>query len=152
MGTYTVAPGGQAHPIYMGTRDGPVRVVSTGGQPIFVSERQIYGSSSRSSLGVPSSQLTTEYYFPWYDGMTMSTALSLGAPDVNAGDASVDVYIGGVYQNTYTCASRRPGERHISRCLQRCGGCEKHAKHRGKRTAGLWEELCRRRWPLRRTS
>jgi hypothetical protein len=78
--SYEVPPGGQEHPIYPGTFDGPVHVVSTNGQDIFASERQIYNSSFAESMGIPGDQLTTDYYFPWYDAVTMSTWITIGAP------------------------------------------------------------------------
>jgi hypothetical protein len=106
---YVLAPGKQVSPSFAGTFDGPVEVVSTNGQDILVSERQIYGSSFTETLGMPADQLTTDYWFPWYDGMTMSTWISIGAPDTNSAGAQVDIYIGGAKVNTspYVLA---PGE------------------------------------------
>jgi hypothetical protein len=100
IGSYAIPSGGQESPSFPGTFAGPVEVVSTNGQDILVSERQIYGSSFTETLGIPDAQLTTDYWFPWYDGMTMSTWISIGAPDTNSGDAQVDIYIGGTKMNT----------------------------------------------------
>jgi glucose/arabinose dehydrogenase len=97
---YVVAPSGEESPIFPGIFDGPVEVVSTNGQDLIVSERQMYGSSFTETMGMPADQLTTDYWFPWYDGMTMSTWISIGAPDTNSADAQVDIYIGGVKMNT----------------------------------------------------
>jgi len=79
-GTYTVPPGGRASAIYPGTFNGAVDVRSTNSQNIFVSERQIYGSSFAETMAIAANQLTTEYWFPWYDGLTMRTWISIGAP------------------------------------------------------------------------
>jgi uncharacterized protein YkwD len=99
-GNYAIPSGGQVSPRYPAAFAGPVQVVSTTGQDILVSERQIYGGSFTETLGIPDAQLTTDYWFPWYDGMTMSTWISIGAPDTNSADAQVDIYIGGVKVNT----------------------------------------------------
>jgi hypothetical protein len=98
-GSYTIPSGGQVSPRYPAAFAGPVQVVSTNEQNIMVSERQIYGSSFTETLGVPDGQLTTDYWFPWYDGLTMNTWISIGAPDTNSADAEVDVYIGGTKMN-----------------------------------------------------
>jgi hypothetical protein len=77
---YVIAPGGQVSPSFAGTFAGPVRVVSTNGQRIIVSERQIYGSSFSETQGMANNRLTTDYWFSWYDGKYMSTWVSIGAP------------------------------------------------------------------------
>jgi PKD repeat protein len=79
-GSYPIEPGENVSPQYAGLSDGPVLVESTNGQEIIVSERQIYGSSFTETLGVPDNQLTTKYWFPWYDGTTMSTWISISVP------------------------------------------------------------------------
>jgi hypothetical protein len=77
---YSVPPGGGVTPNYIGAFAGPVHVVSTNGQDIFASERAIYGSSFTETLGMPGDQLTTDYWFTWYDGLFMQTWLSIGKP------------------------------------------------------------------------
>ena len=76
--TYTVPPGGRASVTYPGAFNGAVDVKST--QNIVVSERQIYGGSFAETMAIAANQLTTEYWFPWYDGLTMRTWVSIGAP------------------------------------------------------------------------
>ncbi len=97
--SYQIPPGGQVSPNFPGKFDGPVEVRSTNGQNILVSERAIYGSSFTETLGVSNTALTTKYWFSWYDGLTMSTWISVGAPSTNTQDALVDIYIGGVKKN-----------------------------------------------------
>jgi glucose/arabinose dehydrogenase len=98
--SYVIAAGAQVHPIYPGTFNGPVHVVSTNSQDIITSERQIFNNSFAESMGIPGNQLTTEYWFPWYDGMTMSTWVTVAAPANNSVDALVDVYVGGTKMNS----------------------------------------------------
>jgi len=31
-------------------------------------------------MGYPNNKLTTEYWFPWYDSISMSTQILVGAP------------------------------------------------------------------------
>jgi len=95
---YTVALGGNVSHNY-GLNGGPVEVRSTNGQNIFASERALYGNSFAETLGIPHNQLTTKYWFPWYDGQYMQTWISVGAPSTNTQSAAVDIYIGGVKMN-----------------------------------------------------
>ena len=81
------------HPDYPGVFDGAVRVASTDATNIFASERQIYGSSFSEFMGIPANRLTTDYWFPWYDGLTMSTWITIGAPSSNVGNANVQMYM-----------------------------------------------------------
>jgi hypothetical protein len=63
-----------------------VRVVSvTGaGTPtplnIFTSERALFGPSFNEMMGYPASQLTTEYWFTWYDRVYMQSDLLVSKP------------------------------------------------------------------------
>jgi hypothetical protein len=98
---YEVAPGGQVHPIYPGEYDGAVRVVSTNAQDIFASERQIFGASFSESIGIPGDQLTTEYWFPWYDFTQVSTWIVIGNTS-SVDPADVEIYIGGAFKEGKT--------------------------------------------------
>jgi hypothetical protein len=78
--TYTIPANGRITPRYGGTVCGPVRVVSTNGVKVFSSERVLYGTSFNEVMGFPANQLTTEYWFPWYDSTSMSTDILVGRP------------------------------------------------------------------------
>jgi hypothetical protein len=60
--------------------NGPVEVTSD--IPIFTSERSIYGpySTFNEVMGYPDNQLTTRYWFPWYDHSSMGTWLMIATP------------------------------------------------------------------------
>jgi hypothetical protein len=79
-GSYTILPGEKETPKYQNTVDGPVRVVSTNGVDIFASERSLYKNSFNEVMGYPVDQLTTEYWFPWYDNVGMKTWVLVGKP------------------------------------------------------------------------
>jgi hypothetical protein len=79
---------------------GPVRVVSTNGVKIFTSERVDYKGSFNEMMGYPANQLTTEYWFPWYDNLSMTTWVLVGNP--TGSTAAVDIYIGGIKRQSYT--------------------------------------------------
>ena len=56
-------------------------MVSTGGTPILATIRTLYGGSSYYEMfGVPADQLTSTYWFPWYNDTAMSTELHLAVP------------------------------------------------------------------------
>jgi len=64
---------------------GPVNITSTNDVPIVISEFYVWkvkGLSTRYTemLGLPASQLTTSYVFPWYNNQIMDTQLIIGVP------------------------------------------------------------------------
>lgn len=104
LGLYRIKSNQVAVKSFVNLLTGPVRIVSTNGQPFFTSQRVTSGDSYNELLGVPPSQFTTEYWFPYYDhgypnipGDMMRTWVLVGNPDP-AQTASVDIYIGGVKQ------------------------------------------------------
>jgi hypothetical protein len=59
---------------------GPLHVVSST-QPILTTVRTLYaGSSYYEMTGLPDSQLSTQYFFPWYNNAAMSSELRLALP------------------------------------------------------------------------
>jgi len=65
--------------------NGPVKVTSSGGVSIIVAERDAWllNGAVRSfseMMGLPGNQLTTTYYFPWYNNVTMDTQLRFAVP------------------------------------------------------------------------
>jgi mannan endo-1,4-beta-mannosidase len=96
-----VSAGGRITPRFP-LKTGPVKVVSTNGVKIFTSERTVYGPNNAFNevMGNPANQFTTEYWFPWYDNVTMATWILVGNPSTTS-SASVDIYIGGVKRNSY---------------------------------------------------
>jgi hypothetical protein len=64
-------------------------------------------------MGYPGNQLTTDWWFTSYDDENMITYLVIGNPHETM-TAQVDVYIGGVKQNT-TSYSIAPGQRIFQR-------------------------------------
>jgi glucose/arabinose dehydrogenase len=90
---YTIAPQGSITPRYAGVQNGPVRVASTNGVKIFTSERSLYGNSFNEVMGFPASQFTTDYWFPWYDNISMADWVLVGNPS-SSQSASVEVSIG----------------------------------------------------------
>lgn len=103
-GTYSVPVGDKVTPSYPNLTDGPVKVVSTNGQPLIVSQRVLYKDSFNEVLGVPDSRLSSDYRFTWYDdkpeNFMRGNWILIGNQDV--GTADVDVYIGGVKMGSYS--------------------------------------------------
>ncbi len=101
---YDIKPGKNITPRFNGLVGGPVRVVSVSGTgtptalDIFASERSIFNTSFNEVMGVPFDQFTTEYWFPWYDGVYMKTWVLVGNPSASQ-HAYVDIYINGVKKN-----------------------------------------------------
>jgi hypothetical protein len=62
---------------------GPVVIQSSGNVPIIASERVAYfngtaWSSFAEMMGLPQSQLSTTFLFPWYNNLDLNTQLRFG--------------------------------------------------------------------------
>ena len=85
--TLDILPYESATAWYDGVMGGPVRVLSIANDngvtvPVVASERSVYkGTSFNETMGFPTNQLTTEYWFPWYDKKSMITRVMIGSPD-----------------------------------------------------------------------
>ena len=85
-GIYSVAPNASRRVSYP-LDSGPVVIQSSGGVPIIASLRVAYtpdGGTTWTSfaemMGLPQSQLTTSYLFPWYNNFDLDTELRFGVP------------------------------------------------------------------------
>jgi beta-lactamase superfamily II metal-dependent hydrolase len=58
---------------------GPLHVVSST-QPILTTIRLLYGSSLYEMTGLPNEQLSTQYFFPWYNNYAMNSELRFAVP------------------------------------------------------------------------
>jgi hypothetical protein len=84
--TYPVAPN-QSRRVSFPLNSGPVVIQSSGGVPIIASLRVAYTpdagltwTSFAEMLGLPQSQLSTSYLFPWYNNFDLDTQLRVGIP------------------------------------------------------------------------
>jgi len=82
---------------FVGVNNGPLQVVSD--RSIVASERVLYkvngvDTSYSEMIGLPSSQVNTTYWMPWYNNATLDTQLRLA--NVSGAAATVHVYVGGV--------------------------------------------------------
>ncbi len=79
---FSIPAGSRVTPRWMGVTDGPVRVVSTNGVNIFTSERVFTYPSSvfNEMMGFPLNQMSSEYWFPYYDSINMSNDILISRP------------------------------------------------------------------------
>jgi CSLREA domain-containing protein len=78
--SYTLAAGGATRKNYTGRNTGPLHVVSST-QPVLTTIRMLYaGNSYYEMTGLPESQLSTQYFFPWYNNKAMNSELRLAVP------------------------------------------------------------------------
>jgi hypothetical protein len=103
-GTYSLTPNQSKRISYAGLDAGPVKIESSGGVPIIASMRVAYFDGSNWTsfselMGLPSSQLTTSYTFPWYNNLDLDSQLRFG--NVGTSNTNVKVYVGGVLKGTY---------------------------------------------------
>jgi len=81
---------------FPGVHNGPLKIESD--QPVVAAERLIYkfngvNTSFAEMMALPSSQVSTSYWLPWYDNVVLDTQLRVA--NVSASPATVHVYIGG---------------------------------------------------------
>ena len=93
-GPYKLTAGQAISQFYDGVAGGPVQVVNTDGDKIFVSEHRNYQASFSETLGYPDDQLTTKYWFTRYAyNSNVKTWLLIMNPDP-VQTAEVKVFIG----------------------------------------------------------
>ncbi len=77
---FSILPGENVTPRWIGTVGGPVHVVSD--IPVFASERvfTVPEDSFNEVMGYPADQLTDEYWFPWYNSINMQNSILISRP------------------------------------------------------------------------
>ena len=95
---YLPSAGSSLRKSYIGIDDGPVKVDGNSDN-IIAAERVIYNPggipvSFTELMGLPSTLVDDEYWFPWYNNVNVDTQLRFG--NVSGSPASVRVIIGGV--------------------------------------------------------
>ncbi len=110
-----IPAGGEWHASYENVVGGPLKVVSKTGQPIVVSQRVVWPGSISfdETMAIPSSQLDSTWWFPWYDSkggaqnwiLVANPGSSTAIIDVFAGgikmSAGVEIPAGGVWNTKY---------------------------------------------------
>ncbi len=95
---FSLAAGVSTRKSFTGINNGPVKIVSD--QNIVVAERVIYkvnnvNTSFAEMMALPNSQLSSTYWFPWYNNSgALDTQLRIA--NVSASPATVHIYIGNV--------------------------------------------------------
>jgi len=84
-GAYPLNPNQSVRVNYPGLDSGPVKIESSGGVKIIASLRDSWfdGTSWTSYsqlMGLPGGQLTTSYYFPAYNNVSLDDQLRIGVP------------------------------------------------------------------------
>ena len=103
MSPFSVPAGGRVSTRWVGVKGGPVEVVSSNGVKIFASERVFTypNNAFNEVLGLPANQLTKEYWFQYYDKVSMTNAIQIGNTSASKA-ANVDIFIGGVKKGSYS--------------------------------------------------
>jgi hypothetical protein len=79
-GIYGVPTGGRITSTFP-VQNGPVNVASTNATSVFTSERAHTAQGFVNEvMGMPDNQLTTQYWFPWYDNISMKSWVLVGKP------------------------------------------------------------------------
>ena len=103
-GSYFLIPGTSTRQSYVGVNNGPSQVTSLS-TSFLSSMRVLYGGVSYSELmGFPASQLTKDYWFPYYNNVAMNSQLRVS----NVGGASTTItvtYGNGTPLDSYTLAA-----------------------------------------------
>ncbi len=97
VGSYSIPEGGIVTPQYREYMGGPVRVVSTNGKKLLVSQRIIFKDSFEEVQGLTAANESTDLWFTWYDSLPGNFMNGNWVLVANRGgsNANVDIYIGG---------------------------------------------------------
>lgn len=101
-GSYAVPAGGTITPEFPGRMDGPVKVVSTDGQPLAASLRSVYLNSLEEVGGAAPASLTASQWFSWYDSSSPGMRAWIMVGNMNADTAIVRVKLRGVTLGQYS--------------------------------------------------
>lgn len=97
--TGSLPAGGIVTPIFNGTKDGPVEVISTptgsGDGKVIATQRIVAGPSFGEVVGYPSSALTSDYQWTWYDMLSSGSVNWVMIANPGATDVTYDISIAG---------------------------------------------------------
>jgi|GEM_PF-3545445 len=86
-GSYVLSPNQSRRVKFFGVNEGMVKVHSSNGVPIIVSERAAYSPDDgvtwtrfAEMLGLPENQMSHAYVFPYYDDINIDSAIMIGYP------------------------------------------------------------------------
>ena len=96
---FSLAPSESKRVSFPGVNNGPVKIMNREDLSLIAAERLIYkvnnvATSFTEMMGLPSNQLDTTYWLPWYNNKDLDTQLRFA--NVSGSPASVRIYIGGV--------------------------------------------------------
>ncbi|MCX6083335.1 MAG: hypothetical protein NTW32_27730, partial [Chloroflexi bacterium] len=85
LGSYPLGPSASGRVDFPGQNNGPLHVASADGTPIIASIGTIQSSGGTQTSfgeinGFPGNQLTTKYWFPWYNNFNFDTQLRISNP------------------------------------------------------------------------
>lgn len=101
-GSYSVPAGGTVTPEFPGSMDGPVKVVSTDGQPLAASMRTVYLNSLEEVGGAAPAALTSRQWFSWYDSASPGMRAWVMVGNMNSSSAVVKIKLRGATLGQYT--------------------------------------------------
>jgi hypothetical protein len=99
-GKYYIPPGGSLRRGFANVDNGPAMITSTNGLPIIAALRVIWQEpgprfSYSEMMGLPREQLSTEYWFPWYNNLdTPSMDQGFRIANVDTTPHTVEVWVG----------------------------------------------------------
>ena len=108
MGNYGLLPGSSLRASFDGVDNGPVKVKSTNGTTsILAAMRAIWREPGQRTsytelMGLPVEQLSTEYWFPWYNNATPSMDQGFRIANVDSAQATIKVMVGTTELDSFT--------------------------------------------------
>jgi hypothetical protein len=93
---------------YPGVNNGPVRIANGNNISMIAAERVVYSvngvrASYTEMMGLPTGQLDTSYWLPWYNNVDLDTQLRIA--NVSASPATITVTIGSVQKPSFNLAA-----------------------------------------------
>lgn len=104
-GSYDIQPEQRVTPKYDGLVDGPVKIVSTTGGELLVSERVIFNDSFSETKAIPEAELSAEQVLTWYDQQSAGMKSWIVVGNHGSQTAGIDVFIANELRGHYQAAA-----------------------------------------------
>ncbi|HKY54062.1 MAG TPA: hypothetical protein VJM08_07155, partial [Anaerolineales bacterium] len=110
-GKFGILPGGSTRSGFSGIDNGPVKVSSINGMDILSALRVIwkepgFRASYSEMMGLPKEQLSSEYWFPWYNNLAVNSMdQGFRIANVDSGSNTVEVWVGSTKLDTLILAA-----------------------------------------------
>ena len=112
VGNYAISSGDSLRDSYAGVDNGPAKVISTNGTALILAAMRViwkepgFRASYSEMMGLPVEQLSSEYWFPWYNNLSINSMdQGFRIANVDVADTTIKVMLGNTQLDSFTLAA-----------------------------------------------